>query len=139
MLAKNPKAPLGIWFYALSFTTIVGTPPEHARSYRRSAAFQAEIGHDVGAGIVAIAAIGVMILPQTVGAAFCHPSTSHRVVSARAPVCFSRRTVRCQLPFSQTIGTTFGQLPFLQAISATFSDLILLEPLAHRRQPVVFP
>jgi len=27
MLARNPRAPLGIWFYALSFTTIVGTPP----------------------------------------------------------------------------------------------------------------
>ena len=27
MLAKNATTPLGIWFDALSFTTIVGTPP----------------------------------------------------------------------------------------------------------------
>jgi len=27
LLAKKPKAPLGIWLYALSFTTIVGSPP----------------------------------------------------------------------------------------------------------------
>jgi len=28
LLAKNKRTPLGIWIYALTFTTIVGTPPE---------------------------------------------------------------------------------------------------------------
>ena len=27
LLAKGSRPPLGIWFYALSLTTIVGTPP----------------------------------------------------------------------------------------------------------------
>jgi hypothetical protein len=41
LLAKKPKAPLGIWLYVLSLTTIVGSPPG------ASSLLQGETAHSI--------------------------------------------------------------------------------------------